>query len=395
MASERAWKKRLFAWLLAVAAGAFIAYVVPIRDRCVDPRVPRSTEVAVSRGAGGACVLHIASGDVTYPAGECAELKCEPGLASTLERVHAWMLAPLFAIYFAGSFAWALRWRMLLILAGVRTSLWGVWRVTLQAQAAGVLLPGGIGGDALRIAWMVGRGARSSIVVASVLLDRAIGLLTLASIAAALALSSGARAGSSVTQAALVLCAAPVGFAVGLAVLRSKYVAEHHLIDPEAHGLRGRVSRVAQPVLAYLGDPKAPKAIGLGILVSVFVTGIQLVVIRGLVGALGGAPTEESWVYVGAAMAFIIGIVPALPGGWGTADAAYVFFLGQAGLSRALTLGVSLLYRLFWYAMALGGAASYLAAGGRQKGAAEPPRSREPGGDEPARDAPARGDGAT
>jgi uncharacterized protein (TIRG00374 family) len=378
MANERAWRKRLFAWLLAIAAGAFIAYVVPIRDRCVDPRVPTSTQVSVSRGAGGACVLHIASGDVTYPAAECAELKCEPGLASTLERVRAWMLAPLFAIYVVGSLAWALRWRMLLGLAGVRTSLWGVWRVTLQAQAAGVLLPGGIGGDALRIAWMVGRGARSSIVVASVLLDRAIGLLTLASIAALFAFSQGSRAGSSVTQAATFLCAAPVGFVVGLVILRSKYVAEHHLIDPEAKGLRGRVSRVAQPVLAYLGDPKAPKAIGLGVLVSVFVTGIQLVVIRGLVAALGGAPTEESWIYVGSAMAFIVGIVPALPGGWGTADAAYVFFLGQAGLPRALALGVSLVYRLFWYVMALAGAAAYLTVGGRAK-VDEAPRERDAG----------------
>src|SRR5579859_1597683 len=134
MASEGAWKKRLFAWLLAIAAGVFIAYVVPVRDRCVDPRVPRSTQVSVSRGAGGECVLHVASGDVTYPAAECAALTCEPGLASTLERVRVWMLGPLFLVYFAGSFAWALRWRMLLILAGVRTSLWGVWRVTLKAQ---------------------------------------------------------------------------------------------------------------------------------------------------------------------------------------------------------------------------------------------------------------------
>jgi uncharacterized membrane protein YbhN (UPF0104 family) len=363
MSEKASWKKRLLAWALALAAGAFIAWAVPLRDRCEDPRAPQSTQVSVSREANGDCLLHIASGDVRYPAAECAELKCEPGLLSTFAHARVWMLVALFAVYVTGSFAWAVRWRMLLLLAGVRLSVWSVWRVTLQAQAGGILLPGGIGGDALRIAWMVGKGARASIVAASVLLDRALGLLTVASLAAAFGLSSGAGWGASVTKASVVLCAAPVGFVVGLAVLRSRYVAEHHLIDPQAKGLRGKISGVAQPVLAYLGDPKAPRAIFLGVLVSLFVSAVQLVVIRGLVASLGGAPTQEKWIYVGTAMAFIVAIIPALPGGWGTADAAYVFFLGQAGLSRALTLGVSLLFRLFWYLTGAVGAVLYLLPG--------------------------------
>jgi uncharacterized protein (TIRG00374 family) len=367
LSAKVSWKKRLFSWGLAVAACVFVAYVVPIRDRCEDPRVPRSTQVAVSREPGGDCVLHIKSGDVRYPAAECAELRCEPGLASTFAHVKVWYLFPLFAIYVLGSFAWAVRWRMLLILAGVKISVWSVWRVTLQAQAGGILLPGGIGGDALRIAWMVGRGARASIVVASVLLDRALGMLTVATIAAVFGLSSAGAAGSRVTQAALFLCIIPVGFVVGLLVLRSRYVAEHHLIDPEAAGVRGKVSRVLQPVLGYLGDPKAPRAIFFGFLVSLLVSAVQLVVIRGIIAALGGAPTEEKWIYVGSAMAFIVAIIPALPGGWGTADAAYVFFLGQAGLTRALSLGLSLLYRLFWYVTGMVGAVLYLFSGGKQK----------------------------
>jgi uncharacterized membrane protein YbhN (UPF0104 family) len=48
--------------------------------------------------------------------------------------------------------------------------------------------------------------------------------------------------------------------------------------------------------------------------------------------------------------------LPALPGGWGTADAAYVFFFGLAGLRPGLALAVCLLYRLFWYISAAVGA---------------------------------------
>jgi hypothetical protein len=62
---------------------ALVLALVPIRDRCWDPRAAASTRVAVSRDKGG-CVLHMRSGDVTIDAAACAELRCEPGLASTL-----------------------------------------------------------------------------------------------------------------------------------------------------------------------------------------------------------------------------------------------------------------------------------------------------------------------
>jgi uncharacterized membrane protein YbhN (UPF0104 family) len=60
-------------------------------------------------------------------------------------------------------------------------------------------------------------------------------------------------------------------------------------------------------------------------------------------------------------MAFIVAAVPALPGGWGTADAAYIFFFGMAGLSVGTALAVCLLYRLFWYLSGVSGAILHLA----------------------------------
>jgi uncharacterized membrane protein YbhN (UPF0104 family) len=113
-------------------------------------------------------------------------------------------------------------------------------------------------------------------------------------------------------------------------------------------------------VLEYLGDPDAPRAIVRALGFSVLVSAVQLTVIRGIVYALGGEPLLERWVYLGTTMAFIVGVLPALPGGWGTSDAAFVFFLGKAGLAAPLALGVSLVYRLFWYASAAVGAVLYL-----------------------------------
>jgi uncharacterized membrane protein YbhN (UPF0104 family) len=349
----RARLTRVLRWALAVAALGFVAWVVPVRDRCWDPRSPATTRVAVTRSAAG-CVLHLRSGEVEEPASECAQLTCEPGLASTSAHADAAVLLGLLALYGLGYLAWAARWRSLLSFAGVDMSLGQVWRVSIEAQAGGVLLPGGIGGDALRIAAVVSRPTRAgevrapaAIVVASVLLDRAIGLSVIAALAAVLGLGLGGLRDAAL---ALVLAAIPVGVAAGLWILRSAPLERVEWLR------RGRLGSVVTPVLEYLKDPRAPRAIATAVALSVVVAAVQLGCIRGIVLALGGAPTAEKWVYVGSAMSFIVAAVPALPGGWGTADASWVFFLGLAGLSAGTALGVSLVYRLFWYISAILGA---------------------------------------
>ncbi len=348
----------LLRWALAAVALAFVVWVVPVRDRCWDPRAPASTSLTVSRDAGG-CVLHLRSGDVRIDAAACASLRCEPGIASTLARTHLGLLAIVLAVYAVGTLAWAARWRALLGLAGIRMSVARVWRISTEAQAMGIVLPGGIGGDALRIASVIagpvapGRPRPApSIVVASVLLDRAIGLSVIALLAALLGFALGGfrAGGGGSSQPAYGLAAIPARVAAWLVVLRRAP------IDRAGWLQRGRIGRAVEPVLQYVRDPAAPGAIARAALLSVAVAAIQLATIRGIIVSLGAEPAQEKWVYVGSAMAFIVGAVPALPGGWGTTDAAYVFFLGLAGLPAGVALAVCLLYRTFWYLFGVVGA---------------------------------------
>lgn len=365
----RAGLRRAFHWILALVALTFVAYVVPIRDRCEDPSSPK-TQVAVTREA-DACVLHVRSGDVRIPRAQCDGLRCEPGLATTLSHAKLFAVLGLLALYLAGNVAWAARWRLLLSLAGVEMSLWRVLRVSIEAQAGGILLPGGIGGDALRIASVMGAphkgGGKTpgSIVVASVMLDRAVGLSTLGIVAAVLGLAMGG--GGVGGPAQYVLASFPFAFVLGLLVLRSDALSRVGLLT------RGRIGRAVTPVLEYVRDPGALRAIGKSLLASVLVSATQFLVVRGLVYALGGVPTSETWIYFGAAMVFIVSAVPALPGGWGTGDAAYVFFLGFAGISPSIALAVCLVYRLFWYSTGAAGAVLHLV--GRSRRAEEPRRS--------------------
>jgi uncharacterized membrane protein YbhN (UPF0104 family) len=359
--------RRALAWTLSLVALAFVAWVIPLRDRCWDPRSPASTRVAVSRQPAG-CVLHVPSGDVDIDPDACARLACEPGLVSTLTRARLSVVVAMLALYAFGTLAWAARWRALLAFAGVTLSTSRVWRISIEAQAGGILLPGGIGGDALRVASVVSRAPRTAgaarpwaIVVASVLLDRAVGLAVLSGLAAALGIAFRTPSAGGDALVA-VLLAVPAAFLFALVLVRR---ASGRL---PAGRLGERLQRAAGPVLAYIRDPRAPRAIATAAALSLVVAAVQFATIRGLVFALGATPREEKWVYVGAAMAFIVGAIPALPGGWGTADAAYIFFFGLAGLLPGVALAVCLLYRLFWYLCGAVGAILHATGGGPSAG---------------------------
>jgi uncharacterized membrane protein YbhN (UPF0104 family) len=312
----RAATRRVFAWGLAAAALAFVVHAVPIRDVCPGAGAP-----------------------------------CTPGLATTLARADLGWLAALLVAYFGGTFAWAARWRALLGLAGVRVGQLETWRVTLESQAGGILLPGGIGGDALRIGFMTGKGANVGTVVAAVLLDRVLGLVLLAGLAAVFGVVLG---GGELGPLAIVLASLPAAFVVGMLVLRWEAFSRAALF------VRGPLARVARPVLDYVGDARAPRAILVGLAIGLVVSSTQLLVVRGLLTALGATPSAERWIYVGTTMAFIVAAIPALPGGWGTSDAAFVFFFAKAGVAAPAALAVSLLYRLFWYSSGAAGAVLYL-----------------------------------
>jgi uncharacterized membrane protein YbhN (UPF0104 family) len=344
---------RVLRWVLAVVACAFVAWVVPFHDRCWDARSPHTPHAKTTRDdRNGGCTLHLDTGDVRIDAAQCAQLQCEPGIVSTVRHARIGLVAALLALYGAGTLAWAARWRALLDLARLDVPLASVWRVSIEAQAGGILLPGGIGGDALRIASIAARRPnRMAIVIASVLLDRVVGLSVVAGGAASLAFALG---GLQAGPLAVVLAALPLLVLVGMVLVRNAPLERMGWL------FEGRLGRVARPVLDYLRDPRAPRAIAAAAAVSVVVAAVQFIAIRGLVFALGGVPTAEKWVYVGTAMAFVVAALPALPGAWGTADAAYVFFFGLAGLRPGTSLAVCLMYRLFWYLSGVAGAILHL-----------------------------------
>lgn len=322
--------KRLFRWAISLVAVAFIAWMLPIRDRCAPDGV------------------------------------CEDGLLTTFRRANVPLVAAFFAVYFASTIVWSARWRELLRLAEVKLPYLSAWRVTVEAQAGGVLLPGGVGGDALRVAYAKERVPEASTakIAASIMADRILGLVTLALLALVLAVvfdpTKGRSADADRMRLAMpMLAGIPLGAGVGWIVLRQVVRSPRLRTLPLLQGKLG--VRVVLPLLDYASSPIATPVIVRGLALSVFVSAAQFLVVRGLVGALHVTPTSEAGLIVGASFSMIIAAIPAAPGGWGTAEAAYVFFLGRAGVPPAAATAVCLLYRLMWYATGSIGAVSAMA----------------------------------
>jgi uncharacterized membrane protein YbhN (UPF0104 family) len=304
--------KQVLVWVVAIAAIAFVLVTVPFHDRCTD--------------AG-----------------------CTPGLLTTLRSMSVPYLVPLFAIYLGSTLVWAARWRSLLGIAGVDVPLLRVWSVTLESQAGGILLPGGIAGDTLRVAYVRSArpSARLSGILASVFADRLVGLVSLCALATVSALALGT---AGVERALPFVASIPIGAAGAWVLLRTPRIQALPFLR------RGPLARIVEPVLEYAGAESGPSALRRGLGLSVLVSLAQLVVVRGLLAALGVQPTNEAWVFVGGTFAMMVGAVPALPGAWGTADMAYVLFLSRAGVPGGAAAAVCLLYRMFWYGTGLLGA---------------------------------------
>jgi len=335
---------RLVRWLIALVAIAFVAWSVPIRTRCRDPQGDPSGHLTVVR-RGGRCIAEVAGADVVLRPEVCGRLTCEPGLVESLSSARGVPLALGLVAYAAGTYFWAIRWRMLLRLARVNLPILSVWRILTEAQAGGVLLPGGVGGDALRVASIVDAGAPLGLALSSTLVERMVGLTTLATVAV---VSAGIFERSFFDPLTVVLASIPVGFVLGVTVLRLPAVA---------HALRTwRFRAFTEQPLAYICDPQAPRVLLLSFLPSLVSGGSQMILVRCLIASVGAVPLHESSVYLGMSMAIIVSAIPALPGGIGTGEAALVFFLGRAGIHPSDALSVSLILRAVFYGHALVGA---------------------------------------
>jgi glycosyltransferase 2 family protein len=293
-----------------------------IGDRATDRQGTRRwfVRAAISASALGVLAMHI---DRHKLIDEIASLS------------PVWIIAAAF-LAIGQVIAAAQRWHYVNSALDIFVSRIETLRILMFGLLIGQVLPASIGCDATR-AWLIFRAGRKlKEAVAGVVLDRAIGLVVLAAIIAGgfPRLLTGWESSEPVAMVGASAAMLLVGAALSILLLpRITHLAERF---PAGE----KIKSVLDAATAALC---APTTLGLVLLLSVINHGCSIAIMYLLANGLGASFS------VAAAIIFVppILLASALPisiGGWGIREGAAVILLGQAGLTQAQALAVSVTY---------------------------------------------------
>lgn len=238
-------------------------------------------------------------------------------------------------IYIAGQAMSSYRWMLLARLV----ELHGPWRDYFRWYFIGMFtnlfVPGLLGGDAARSAYLGLRHRRMGPAIAAVVADRGIGLLALLWFAALAAMIARPVAVPRVTVDACAVFAL-ASFA--------GYLAGPLLAAPAAR-LPGRLGKLAAPILQYMRRPAALlPALALSIILQASLAYAQYLLALGM-----GLAVPLGAMMVIVPMANVAAALPLTLNGLGVREGAYAMLLGFAGVAHqdAIALG------LLWFSLTM------------------------------------------
>ena len=247
-----------------------------------------------------------------------------------LARERPSYFAAAIALYIASQVMSAWRWQLLARL----NSILGPFREYLAYYFVGVFtnlfVPGLVGGDAARALYLGRRHDRLADAIASVVVDRGIGLLALFWFAAGCALTLR----TVELPSRIVYVTVTIGAAALAGWLTSPLLASL------ATRLGGRLARLVDPILPYLRRPAAlVPAIILSLILQTSLAVCQYLLARGL-----GLEVPLATFMLCVPIANVFASLPITLNGLGVREAAYLVLFGYAGLAKPDTIALGLLW---------------------------------------------------
>jgi glycosyltransferase 2 family protein len=256
----------------------------------------------------------------------------------------------------------AFKWNLLTQIKGMGISLWESLRIYLISNFFGIFLPTGVGGDIYRVYYTATRQGRTQDVVASVVLERFIGIIASAAFALigfslmlALDVSSSIRLG---VVAAIGGCLIVSSAAFWISSRAGTLAALQHLLDSEkTHWL---VRKWFQCHEAYIEYQRYRKVLLAFFLLSLFEQGFFAIANYGAARAMG----------LDVKLIYFIGIIPVcqilmrLPisiNAIGVQEGLYAFFFSYLNVSITEAFSLALLVRIGHWLVVLPGGVFYLA----------------------------------
>lgn len=387
-------KKRALAWLrTAFALGllAFGAWLVPWRDRlswseagttleapgeilsdwrkdsirfrpapglAVEPGWPPEVASAI---AAGAEVDVVRPSDGTPPDPAVGRLDWKPGMLRVFRDVEPSGLWSALLLIFTGALVAITRWWRLLAIAGCRTRWTSALRLSFLGFFFNLVLPAGItGGDVIKAVLVVRENPdRRADAFVTVVVDRALGLLVLMGLAAAVVLASGERFAELRLPVVLAFVAALIVLWVMLHPGPRRWLRLGALLERMPQ--RERLKAIDQALRIYAQHP-------FELLVAVALSAVNHICIGAAIFFLGHAfgDTLTFVEYIGvAAIANTISSVPVTPAGWGVGEWAFGSLFHILGSPSTLGVAVSVAYRLLTAVPGLVGGLFLLLPSGR------------------------------
>jgi uncharacterized protein (TIRG00374 family) len=253
----------------------------------------------------------------------------------------AWLLAACTLVLLDRTLmAW--RWLVLLrpLTAGQRPPLGAVMRVFFVSTFVGTFLPASVGGDVVRAYSLSRHDVPTSAAVASVVMDRALGVVSilLLGVAGLVLLSAPVPRGVYV-----VLATGGVASAILALVIFSDTIASltSRVIDRlPTHGLRRIVRSLLEAVRAYRHHHAA--------LANVLASSVLVQALRVMqawcLGRGIGIDAGPGLYFVTIPVILLIMLLPVTVNGLGTSQAAFLWTFGAAGVARSDAFALSILF---------------------------------------------------
>jgi uncharacterized protein (TIRG00374 family) len=267
-----------------------------------------------------------------------------------------------------------LKWNLLLRAKGLVVPWRQAVKVYYISSAMGVFLPPTVGADMARYYLLSRDGCPKAEVVASILVERVLGMIALllfGIMGGALFLASVVSRGTETPVLTVVLTALAVTAVVAAAFAasmseRTGMIAQRLLRRLEGGRLAGLAGKLESLLQAYQGYQGRRRALGVFLLLSLLENLLPVIRTYAVVLAFGAAvPLIYMFMFIPIVQMLIR--LPISFDGFGVQEGALVYFFGLLGVGKAAALSIGLANHMLFLVSLLPGAVLYLALGERAR----------------------------
>ena len=291
------------------------------------------------------------------------------GLASVLSGLRGGLFVLAAAVLAGQLTLMGIRWWYLMRFQGLEVGFAATIRLMFIGHFFNFFLPGSTGGDVLRAYLVTRRTASRTVAVATVLLDRFVGLAGMAFLAGVMTLLTwgnpqSRRASLAVAVTLLIIAAA------GL-VLFSRRIGRAVRLDTLIDRLPRRENfRIAIDTLRQL--PRSGRTVAAA---GGMTVGVHLLLAAGIaaMGRALGLDVPVGLYFLFVPVIYILAAIPVSIGGLGVVEGMYVVFFAQSpGVDASAVLALALLARFTPMLLSLPGLVFWLTERGARRPAGEP-----------------------